>query len=100
MIGTDAKRYPPAQPSIFNDSSLGIEVSEKVCDLTFICSGLRQPVKDLSTDIPASDAFKIKAGHNLLPRAGELKYYYVDSEFNNRPIYESYPFERMFRFTD
>lgn len=99
MVGTEAKRYPPPVPSIYNDTSFGIETSQKVCDLSFICIALRQPAKDISTDIPASDAFKIKAGHNLLPRAGELKYYYVDSEFNNRPIYESYPFERMFRLT-
>lgn len=97
MIGTEVKRYPPPEQLLRVDPAFGTSVSQKLCDISFVCSCFIPPTKDLSTDIPASDAFKIKYGHNLLPRAGELKYYYVESSFNNRTVYESYPFERMFR---
>jgi len=55
---------------------------------------MMQPTKDLSTVIPAATGFKIPYGHNLLPRAGELKYYYVECNFQNqgRPVYESYTY--------
>jgi len=62
-----------------------------------------QPYRDLSADIPASTGFKITYGHNLLPRAGELKYYYVQTKnpsnpaLDGRPVYESYPMERLFK---
>lgn len=99
MLGTQVKRYPPPEQLIRVDPALSTSVSQKLCDITFVCSSFIPPAKDVASDIPTSDAFKIKYGHNLLPRAGELKYYYVESEYNGRPIYESYPFERMFRLT-
>lgn len=104
MVGAETKRYPPPEQLQRLDPAFNTSVSQKLCDITLVCSAFIQPSRDLSTDIPASDAFKIKDGHNLLPAAGTLKYNYVESVSSvsgatKRPIYDSYPFERMFRLT-
>lgn len=97
LEGTEIKRYPPPEQQLLPDFIIKDSVPQKLCDITFVFSCMMQPEKDLSTKIPASTNFKIAYGHNLLPRAGELKYYYVEADFNGRPVYESYPMERLFR---
>ncbi len=99
LEGTEVKRYPPPSQLVANDPVNNSSVLSKLCDITFIFNCMMQPTKDLSTVIPAATGFKIPYGHNLLPRAGELKYYYVECNFQNqgRPVYESYPMERLFK---
>ena len=97
LEGTEVKRYPPPEQMIKPDPVNAGPVAQKLCDVTFVFNCLMQPQKDLSTKIPASTGFRKTYGHNLLPRAGELKYYYVEGDFNSRPVYESYPMERLFQ---
>jgi hypothetical protein len=97
LEGIETKRYPPPELNFRVDPAFGTSVAQKLCDITFVFNCLMQPYRDLSPDIPASTNFKMSYGHNLVPRAGELKYYYVEADFNQRPVYESYPMERLFR---
>lgn len=103
LEGTEVKRYPPPEQIIKPDPLGTGPVAQKLCDITFVFSCLTQGNNDLSTKIPASTPFKISYGHNLLPRAGELKYHYAETKYDlnpalsGRPVYESYPMERLFR---
>jgi len=103
LEGIESKRYPPPEVLFKVDPASGSSVAQKLCDVTFVFSCFMQPYRDLSADIPASTGFKITYGHNLLPRAGELKYYYVQTKnptnpaLDGRPVYESYPMERLFK---
>lgn len=99
LEGTEVKRYPPPSQLVANDPVNKSSVLSKLCDITFVFNCMMQGEKDLSGVIPAATGFKIPYGHNLVPRAGELKYYFVECNFSgsSRPIYESYPMERLFR---
>lgn len=103
LEGTEVKRYPPPEQLLKQDPINAGPVAQKVCDITFVFNSFMQAKRDLSDKIPDSTKFKIAYGHNLVPRPGELKYHYVETNYpssallGNRPIYESYPMERLFR---
>ena len=103
LEGTEVKRYPPPEQLLKQDPLWSGPVAQKVCDITFVFNSIMQATRDLSTKLPAKTNFKIPYGHNLVPRPGELKYHYVETNYpssallGNRPIYESYPMERLFR---
>lgn len=105
LEGIETKRYPPPAQIILPDPFTKGPVSSKLCDITFVCSALVQSSLDLGGGIPAYPAigdYKVPFGHNLVPWPGDLKYYYSLSSappgagFTPRPIYGSYPFERLF----
>lgn len=105
LEGIETKRYPPPAQIILADPFVQGPVASKLCDVTFVCSCLYQSSKDLGAGIPAYPAigdYKVPFGHNLVPWPGDLKYYYTLSSaptgapFKPRPIYGSYPFERLF----
>lgn len=105
LEGIEVKRYPPPAQMILADPFAQGPVSAKLCDITFVCNAIVQSPQDLGSGIPPYDAngnFKVPFGHNLVPWPGDLKYYYSLSSappgagFTPRPIYGSYPFERLF----
>ena len=103
LEGTEVKRYPPPEQLIKSDPINGGPVAQKLCDITFVFNSIMQANRDLSDKSPDSTKFKICYGHHLVPRPGELKYHYVETNYpssallGNRPVYESYPMERLFR---
>jgi len=107
LEGFEVKRYPPPEQLFGNDPLVVHPASQKLCDITFIFGCFKPPDDDVSGDIPTGgsyDKFKVAYGHNLLPRPGTIKYYYVESEpltsepsVLSRPIYESYPMQRLFK---
>jgi hypothetical protein len=104
--GVEIKRYPPPAQIILADPFIRGPVGAKLCDITFVCTALIQTPRDLGGGIPdynnAIGNFRVPFGHNLVPWPGDLKYYYSLSSaptgagFTPRPIYGSYPFERLF----
>lgn len=106
LEGIETKRYPPPAQIILADPFIQGPVVSKLCDITFVCSCLNQSTQDLGGGIPPTlpqGSFKIPYGHNLVPWPGDIKYYYALSSvpaggpiITPRPIYGSYPFERLF----
>lgn len=105
LEGVEVKRYPPPAQSILADPFVKGPAAAKLCDITFVCSALAQSTSDLGGGIPPFNPngdYKVPFGHNLVPWPGDLKYYYSLSSapagagFTPRPIYGSYPFERLF----
>jgi len=106
LEGFEIKRYPPPEQLFGNDPVNRHPAELKLCDITFIFGCFIPPADDVSSDIPSGagyDKFKVPYGHNLLPRPGTIKYYYVESEpltsepsVLSRPVYESYPMQRLF----
>jgi hypothetical protein len=73
--------------------------------VTFVVSCLAQSANDLGGGRPAiapAGQYKVAYGHNLVPWPGDLKFYYTETQpplgvgLTSRPIYGSYPFERLF----
>jgi len=105
LEGVEVKRYPPPSQLLLADPVTKGPVASKLCDITFVCSCLWQWSNDLGTGIPPineNNRYKIPFGHNLVPWPGDLKYYYTETNaqsganFTPRPVYGSYPFERLF----
>lgn len=107
LEGFDVKRYPPPEQLYKNDVVTTHPADQKLCDITFNFGCFIPPANDVSSDVPSGagyNKFKVPYGHNLLPRPGSIKYYYVESEPSAafpsmlpRPIYESYPMQRLFK---
>lgn len=103
--GVEVKKYPPPYPNILPNPLANGPSTEKVCDITFVFSCLQQTGNELGSGIPAINPvgrYKIPYGHNLLPWPGDLKWYYAETSapagaaWSPRPVYGSYPMERLF----
>lgn len=105
LEGVEVKKYPPPFQEFLADPLTQGPVASKVCDVTFVVSCLVQSPNDLGGGrpvVPPAGQFKIPFGHNLVPWPGDLNFYYTETRpptgvgLTSRPIYGSYPFERLF----
>jgi hypothetical protein len=105
LEGVEIKKYPPPFQEFLADPLTQGPVASKVCDVTFVVSCLVQNPNDLGGGRPVIapvGQYAIPFGHNLVPWPGDLNFYYTETKpppsigLTSRPIYGSYPFERLF----
>jgi hypothetical protein len=86
-------------------------LKNRYCDLTFVFERIVVPVANTGT-LPTANYWplniKVRAGHNLMPFAGNLLYYYVETQpagnlifpsyLKGLPIYQGYDFRQLFSF--
>lgn len=116
LDGIHVVRYAPLVPKISaygvsgaTAESTTVLSSQKLCNITFLFSFWNPPLgKDLAgnsaTPTVSARSQIVQAGHNLVPYAHAMQYYYVkttnlNAAFTNainRPIYPSFPFQLLF----
>lgn len=108
-------RYTPPVPNItFWDGDTAIFAANKLCDITMIFSFMNPPLGHddagnvATPTVPAgmpNDPGPIQivqAGHNLVPYAHMMEWFYARTKItgyssaNNRPIFPSFPFQKLF----
>lgn len=100
--GVDINKYSPPYQTVGQGAVAPIE-STRMCDITYVFELFNQQTNDLAAGIPAATNAKIPFGHNLVIASSDLKYHYAEISSSsaiapNRPIYLSYPMEKLFRY--
>lgn len=98
--GVEVNKYSPPYQAIAQSPLFTRPESTRLCDITFTFQLFTPSPNDVSSDIPTRSGFRVAYGHNLIPFAGDLKFYYAELESgytgSGRPIYPSYPMEKLF----
>lgn len=106
--GIEVNKYAPPFQLIGQAAAVGGRPeATRMCDITYVFELFRQNPNDFGDGFPpaavneATPAF----GHNLTINGTDYKYYYVSARPNAlnpkqdyRPIYLSYPMEKLFRY--
>ena len=115
LTGIESNKYSPPYQNIAQSpiTTFNRPESTRLCDITFIFKLFEPKTEDLGL-LPDDDpgmfvdgfetkGFAIPYGHNLIPWPSDLKYYYAkiggDKLLPGRPIYLSYPMEKLFLLT-
>lgn len=105
--------YTPIVPPItYWNGSNAIYAAQKLCDISFVFLEAFNPLGPDADGNPATPPIPfnlnfVTAGHNLLPYAHALGYYYgatlvtnpdktVNDFLSDRPLFQSYPFQLLF----
>lgn len=105
--GIEVNKYAPPYQIIGQAANVGARPEHtRMCDITYIFEYFSQNNDDLGQGIPGGLGQAIPAfGHNLTIHGSDYKYYYVSARPNPlnpkqdyRPIYLSYPMEKLFRY--
>ncbi len=117
LEGVMVNRYTPAVPKsiVWNGSGLVSYANQKLCDISFMFShlypvigkdtlkifGLEAGGNRATPRAPKNDNV-IQAGHNLVPYAHQMGWFYARTKIpgytasDNQPLYPSFPFQLLF----
>lgn len=95
--GIEVDKYSPPYQAIAQSPLITRPESTRLCDITFNFQLFAPSPNDVGTTIPTRTGFKVAYGHNLIPFPGDLKFHYSEMQSpGGRPIYPSYPMEKLF----